>query len=127
MIGVLGGTFDPIHFGHLRTALEIAEGCGMEQVRFIPGHIPPHRPQPSVSAQQRLDMVRLAITDEDYFIADSRELDRVGESYTVETLQSLRDDFGLMILALRCRWYLFWGWMPFYLSVVGTVGKILCN
>nr|CAA6812456.1 MAG: Nicotinate-nucleotide adenylyltransferase (EC [uncultured Thiotrichaceae bacterium] len=94
MIGIIGGTFDPIHFGHLRTALEIAEGCGMEQVRFIPGSIPPHRPQPLATAEQRLEMVRLAIGGEDKFIADPRELARVGESYTVETLQSLRDDFG---------------------------------
>lgn len=94
MIGILGGTFDPVHFGHLRTALEIAEGCGMEQVRFIPGSIPPHRPQPLASAQQRLEMVQLAIADEAKFVADSRELDRSGESYSVTTLQSLRNDFG---------------------------------
>jgi nicotinate-nucleotide adenylyltransferase len=94
MIGVLGGTFDPVHFGHLRTALEIAESCGMEQVRLIPGSIPPHRPQPLASARQRLEMVQLAIEGEAHFIADSRELDRVGESYTVETLQSLRNEVG---------------------------------
>ncbi|PIE00845.1 MAG: nicotinic acid mononucleotide adenylyltransferase [Thiothrix nivea] len=94
MIGILGGTFDPIHFGHLRPALEIAEACGMEQVRLIPGNIPPHRPQPLATAQQRLAMLRLAIQQQPDFIADPRELNREGESYTVETLQSLRDELG---------------------------------
>ena len=97
MIGILGGTFDPIHFGHLRTALEIAESCGMEQVRFIPGSVPPHRPQPLASAEQRLAMVNLAIADEPRFVADRRELDRVGHSYTVDTLISLRKDIGVTV------------------------------
>lgn len=94
MIGILGGTFDPIHFGHLRTALEIAEGCGMTQVRFIPGSIPPHRPQPLASAQQRWEMVQIAIQGEPRFVADRRELDRDGASYTVDTLDSLRQELG---------------------------------
>ncbi len=94
MIGIMGGTFDPIHFGHLRTALEIAESCGMEQVRFIPGSVPPHRPQPQASAEQRWAMVKLAIEDEPLFYADRRELERQGHSYTVDTLSSLRADLG---------------------------------
>ncbi len=94
MIGIMGGTFDPIHIGHLRTALEIAESCGMEQVRFIPGSVPPHRPQPKASAEQRWEMVNLAIAGEPLFQADRRELDRQGNSYTVDTLHSLRDDLG---------------------------------
>lgn len=94
MIGIMGGTFDPIHFGHLRTALEIAESCGMEQVRFIPGSVPPHRPQPQASAEQRWAMVKLAIENEPLFYADRRELERQGHSYTVDTLSSLRADLG---------------------------------
>ncbi|MGB0846003.1 MAG: nicotinate-nucleotide adenylyltransferase [Thiolinea sp.] len=94
MIGILGGTFDPVHYGHLRTALEIGESCGMEQVRFIPGNIPPHRPQPLASPEQRWEMVQLAIAGEPLFIADRRELDRRGASYTVDTLTSLRHDLG---------------------------------
>jgi len=94
MTGIMGGTFDPIHFGHLRTALEIAAGCGLSQVRFIPGSIPPHRPQPLATAEHRWQMVELAIADEPLFTADRRELDRAGQSYTADTLQSLRDDLG---------------------------------
>ena len=97
MIGIMGGTFDPIHFGHLRTALEIAESCGMEQVRFIPGNVPPHRPQPKASAEQRWEMVNLAVESEPLFQADRRELERQGNSYTVDTLTSLRDDLGAKI------------------------------
>ena len=97
MIGVMGGTFDPIHFEHLRTALEIAESCGMEQVRFIPGSVPPHRPQPKASAEQRWEMVNLAIAGEPLFQADRRELERQGNSYTVDTLTSLRDDLGVKV------------------------------
>jgi nicotinate-nucleotide adenylyltransferase len=97
MIGIVGGTFDPIHFGHLRTALEIAESCGMEQVRFIPGSVPPHRPQPKASAEQRWDMVQLAVKDEPLFKADRRELDRQGNSYTVDTLSSLRAELGTKV------------------------------
>lgn len=97
MIGIMGGTFDPIHIGHLRTALEIAESCGMEQVRFIPGSVPPHRPQPKASAEQRWEMVNLAIAGEPLFQSDRRELDRQGNSYTVDTLSSLRDDLGAKI------------------------------
>lgn len=94
MIGVIGGTFDPIHFGHLRIALEVAEQCELEQVRFIPGHIPPHRPQPVASPEQRWDMVQLAIAQEPRFVADRRELEREGASYTVDTLASLRAELG---------------------------------
>ena len=97
MIGIFGGTFDPIHFGHLRTALEVAEGCGMEQVRLIPGRVPPHRPQPQATAEQRLRMVELAIDGESRFVADRRELDREGESYSVDTIHSLRQSFGEQI------------------------------
>lgn len=93
MIGIFGGTYDPIHYGHLRSALEVQELFGLNEVRFIPSATPPHRTQPAVSAQMRRDMVALAIQSQASFICDSRELERAGKSYMVDTLASLRQDF----------------------------------
>lgn len=95
MIGLIGGTFDPIHFGHLRTALEIAEQLSLEEVRFIPSAIPPHRWQPEASAMLRLDMVKLAIKDESIFTIDDREYKREGASYTIDTLKSIRKELDV--------------------------------
>lgn len=94
MIGVRGGTFDPIHTAHLRATQEVAEALSLSQVRFIPGKLPPHRPQPDATADQRLAMVELAIASNERFIADDRELRREGYSYTVDTLRSLRQELG---------------------------------
>ena len=94
MIGIIGGTFDPIHFGHLRPALDIAERLGLDEVRFIPSATPPHRWKPEATGQQRLDMVKLAINDTQKFILDDREYQREGASFTVDTLQSIRDEIG---------------------------------
>ena len=93
-IGILGGTFNPIHFGHLRMAQELADALKLAQVRFIPAANPPHKDTPTISAQQRAEMVRLAITDNSSFVLDDRELHRTGASYTIDTLQSLRDELG---------------------------------
>ncbi|MEJ2619819.1 MAG: nicotinate-nucleotide adenylyltransferase [Candidatus Thiodiazotropha sp.] len=93
MIGILGGTFDPIHNGHLRAALDVMQAVGLEQIRFIPLHGPVHRDQPQASAALRLRMVKEAIAEESGFVADQRELKRAGDSYTVDTLQDLRGDF----------------------------------
>lgn len=100
MIGLFGGTFDPIHYGHLRSALEVQEVFVLEQVRLIPSATPPHREQPNVSAQQRSDMVKLAIADLPDFVCDERELKREGYSYMVDTLASLREDFPNQSLLL---------------------------
>lgn len=94
MIGILGGTFDPIHYGHLRPALEVQEALGLEAVRFIPSADPPHRQRPHASALQRLTMVRAAISDQPGFLLDDRELRREGPSYMVDTLHSLREELG---------------------------------
>ncbi len=94
MIGLIGGTFDPIHLGHLRIALEVAERCQLDQLRFIPGHTPPHRAQPLASPEQRWEMVQRAIAPEPRFVGDRRELERAGASYTVDTLTSLRRELG---------------------------------
>jgi nicotinate-nucleotide adenylyltransferase len=93
MIGILGGTFDPVHYGHLRPALEVMESLGLDQMRFIPNSIPPHREQPWLDSQQRLQLLQLAIGDQPGFELDQRELERTGHSYMVDTLASLQDDF----------------------------------
>jgi len=94
MIGVLGGTFDPVHIAHLRCALEVQHGLGLSEVRFVASRQPPHRPMPAASAHQRLAMLRLAIDAQPGFVVDDREIRREGPSYTVDTLQSLRDELG---------------------------------
>ncbi len=93
-LGMFGGTFDPIHNGHLRTAFEFAERLDLERVLFIPAADPPHRPPPRVTARQRLEFVRAAIDDEPRFALDDRELRRGGRSYTVLTLGELRAEHG---------------------------------
>lgn len=93
LIGIYGGTFDPIHYGHLRPALDVLQQVGLDQVRFIPNRTPPHRETPVLSDQQRAEMVRLAIADTPEFVLDERELKREGPSYMVDTLQSLKDEF----------------------------------
>jgi nicotinate-nucleotide adenylyltransferase len=93
MIGILGGTFDPIHFGHLRTALEVCEALGLGQLRLIPLRDPPHRAPPQTSPAQRLAMLRAAVAGEPRFLVDDRELQRHGKSYTLYTLQSLREEY----------------------------------
>ena len=88
--GVLGGTFDPIHFGHLAAA-EAAIGCArLEQVIFIPSAQPPHRPQAVAPAPQRLEMCRLATEGNKRFAVSDVELKREGPSYTADTLAELR-------------------------------------
>jgi nicotinate-nucleotide adenylyltransferase len=92
MIGVFGGTFDPIHFGHLRLAQEIADGIGLDAVRFLPTGNPWHRDAPRASAGHRLAMTRLACAGNPRFVVDGREADGLLPGYTVETLGSLRDE-----------------------------------
>ena len=93
-VGILGGTFDPIHYGHLRLAEEMLELANLRQIRFIPTGIPPHRNAPQVSAQHRSAMVRLAITDQPAFVLDEREVERTAPCYTVDTLRELRAELG---------------------------------
>jgi nicotinate-nucleotide adenylyltransferase len=93
-IGILGGTFDPIHYGHLRPALELLDTLDLAEVRFVPCRIPVHRGVPLVTADQRLALVRLATAGQPGFVTDDRELRREGPSYMVDTLTSLREDLG---------------------------------
>ncbi len=89
-IGMLGGTFDPVHIGHLRSALEVAESYALDKLLLIPSARPPHRETPQVSAQQRLEMVRLAVADVAVLSVDDRELRRDKPSWSIDTLLSLR-------------------------------------
>jgi nicotinate-nucleotide adenylyltransferase len=89
-VGILGGTFDPIHNGHLRLAEEVAGLLDLTQIRFIPTGTPPHRAQPAASNAQRAEMVRLAIADNPRFVMDERELVRAGQSYSFDTVTELR-------------------------------------
>ncbi len=100
MIGLFGGTFDPVHFGHLRPALELQQSIGLDVVRLLPSHVPPHRSQPHASPQQRLAMLRAAVADDPAFTVDTREFEREGPSYTLHTLKSLRAEMAGTSLSL---------------------------
>ena len=89
-IGIFGGTFDPIHYGHLRTALELKQMLELGPVHFVPCASPPHRAAPLTDGRLRLRMVEAAIRGEPDFVADDRELKRPGLSYTIDTLASFR-------------------------------------
>ncbi len=93
-IGILGGTFDPIHIGHLRAALETAELLTLDEIRLIPSARPPHRDTPQVSAAQRLQLVQLAVANLPPLRVDDRELLRDSPSWTIDTLASLRAELG---------------------------------
>ncbi len=99
-IGIFGGTFDPVHLAHLRAALEVLEALDLDEMRFMPCNVPPHRQRPVASAAERLEMVRLAVADEPRFDVDARELDREGPSYSVDTLASLREEYPDAALCL---------------------------
>ncbi|MBK8016003.1 MAG: nicotinate-nucleotide adenylyltransferase [Betaproteobacteria bacterium] len=93
-VGILGGTFDPIHLAHLRLAQEALERCRLAQVRLVPSARPPHRDVPGASAEQRLRMVELAIRGNPGLAADDRELRRSEASFTIDTVASLRAELG---------------------------------
>jgi nicotinate-nucleotide adenylyltransferase len=87
--GVLGGTFDPIHLGHLRAAEAVREALGLERVLFVPAAEPPHRPEPVASRLDRFAMVALATASHPDFVVSDLELRREGPSYSVDTLEAL--------------------------------------
>jgi nicotinate-nucleotide adenylyltransferase len=92
-LGVLGGTFDPVHLGHLSIARDVRTQLGLQKVLFIPCGEPPHRAAPVASAEERAEMLELALVDEAFLFMDRRELDRDGPSYMYDTLISLREDY----------------------------------
>lgn len=97
VVGMLGGTFDPIHFGHLRCAVELQEQLDLDQLRLIPCHRPVHRDQPQTSSHHRLAMVKMALENEanlERIIVDDRELRAEKPSYSIDTLLGLRQELG---------------------------------
>jgi len=99
-MGIFGGTFDPIHYGHLRTAFEMLQALRFDEVRFMPCGNPPHRAAPVAAADLRLDMVSVATEAQHGFVVDDRELQRDGPSYSVDTLSALRSEFPLRPIGL---------------------------
>lgn len=98
-LAILGGTFDPVHLGHLRAAWEASEALGAE-VQLMPAHVPPHRAAPVASAQQRVAILRAALAGQDRLTLDARELHRSGPSYTFDTLTAMRAEIGARPLVL---------------------------
>jgi len=92
MIGIFGGTFDPVHHGHLRIALDAAEALELQQIRLVPLAQAVHREQPLASVTQRLAMLHLAIDGHSLYTVDDREIQRGGDSYMIDTLTSLQQD-----------------------------------
>ena len=106
MIGLMGGTFDPVHYGHLIMCEGIREEFNLEKVIFIPARIPPHKTDTKVTeAYDRLRMVKLAIADNPFFEASDIEMKRDGSSYTVDTLMAFKSYMGAKktISNSRCR------------------------
>jgi nicotinate-nucleotide adenylyltransferase len=93
-LAILGGTFDPVHFGHLRSAVEVREALQVDEVRLVPAFIPAHRAEPGCSAAQRLKMLHLGIADSPLLRVDDREMRRGGRSYMIDTLHSVRAEVG---------------------------------
>jgi nicotinate-nucleotide adenylyltransferase len=99
-IGIFGGTFDPIHYGHLRTAFEMLQALRFEEIRFFPSGDPPHRGRTYADATARTEMVRVAIRQQAGFSLDDRELSRAGPSFTIDTLTELRTELSGRSLGL---------------------------
>ncbi len=99
-IGVFGGTFDPIHYGHLRTAFEMLQALRFDEVRFMPCGDPPHRGETFADAKLRYEMVHVATEQQSGFTVDDRELRRDGPSYSMDTLLTLREEFPERSLGL---------------------------
>ena len=106
-VGIFGGTFDPIHCGHLRAAQEVCQACGLDELFFMPAAIPPHKRNIRVgSADQRLAMIELAIRGKGKFYCSTYELDKGGTSYSIDTLTGFRQEIG-------CELYFIIGWDAF--------------
>ena len=94
LVGIFGGTFDPIHYGHLRIAEEIVETVGLQKMYFVPAGMPRLRYSPVASSQHRVEIVRLAIQKNPDFVLDEREIYRDGVSYSIDTVREFKQEFG---------------------------------
>lgn len=94
LVGIFGGTFDPIHYGHLRIAEEIVETVGLQKMYFVPAGIPRLRHSPVASPQHRVEIVRLAIQKNPDFVLDEREIYRDSVSYSIDTAREFKQEFG---------------------------------
>lgn len=92
-IGILGGTFDPIHLGHTLPAKAVAAHLSLDKVLVIPTRVPPHKATPNISANDRATMVKLACDADPLFVCDERELFREGYSYTIDTVKELSIEY----------------------------------
>jgi nicotinate-nucleotide adenylyltransferase len=101
-VALFGGTFNPIHLGHLRIAVELAELLGVDSLRMLPCSLPPHREALSVSAEQRMAMLQLAVADYPQLVADDIELQRGGATYTIDTLRQVRRQIGADVPLYLC-------------------------
>ncbi len=93
-LGILGGTFDPVHLGHIQSARELCERIGLESLSLMPCHLPPHRDRPQTASGHRLAMTKIAVAPWPRLTVDARELERDGPSYTVDTLRAVREEIG---------------------------------
>ena len=94
LVGIFGGTFDPIHFGHLRVAEEVVRNVGLQKMYFVPAGIPRLRNTPIASPQQRAEAVRLAIQGNPSFVLDKREIYRDGINSTIDSIYEFKQEFG---------------------------------
>lgn len=99
-IGVMGGTFDPVHYGHLHPAAEVCDGVGMEQIRFVPSRVPVHRDQPVATLADRVRWLQMAAAEFPQFVVDMREVERDSPSWMVLTLESMAHEFPYSPLCL---------------------------
>ncbi len=93
-VAVFGGTFDPVHNGHLRSAVEVRQALELETIRLIPSYLPPHREVPGSAPEDRLEMLKLATRGVDNIDVDDREVRRQGSSFMIDTLRSIREEIG---------------------------------
>ena len=102
LVGIFGGTFDPIHYGHLRIAEEIVKTVGLQKLYFVPAGMPRLRHSPVASPQHRVEIVRLAIQKNPDFVLDEREINRGGVSYSIDTVREFKQEFGEEIRLCSC-------------------------